>query len=74
MMLLIEVEFLDGTRARMVPTGLDLCLRHGQLRRFRRAEGWAVVGKSALRRVRNAAAYSGPERRAPPETTSTRLS
>ena len=60
---LIEVEFLDGTRGRLVPSALDLCLRHGQLRRFRRAEGWAVIGQCALRQRSRNPAYSGPERR-----------
>ena len=69
---MIEVEFRDGARGRMAPAALDLCLKHNQLRRFRRSGGWVFVGRDPIRRTPPDKAYSGPERRT--ASTSTRLS
>lgn len=59
----IQVELLDGTICRVVPKGLDLLLRRERVKRFRRASGWAVVGKDPIRLPDRHGSYSGPERR-----------
>jgi len=59
----IQVELLDGTVCRVVPKGLNLLLNQRMVKRFRRSDGWAVVGKDPLRCAREQGNYRGPERR-----------
>ena len=59
----IPVEFIDGSRGKMVPAALDLCLRQNRIRSFQRASGWVVVGIDPLREPESPARYLGPERR-----------
>jgi len=72
----IQVEFLDGSPGAMGPAALDLCLRQERIRRFRRADGWVIVGMDPMRGS-DKRHYSGPERRAESRSgarNSTRLS
>lgn len=59
----IQVELIDGTYCRVVPKGLNLLLNRELVKRFRRASGWAVVGKDPVRYGKNSSLYTGPERR-----------
>ena len=59
----IQVEMVDGTICRVVPKGLDLLLSRELVKRFRRASGWAVVGKDPIRYPAKKASYNGTERR-----------
>lgn len=59
----IQVELIDGTYCRVVPKGLDLLLSKDLVKRFRRADGWAVIGVDPIRAPRRQNTYSGPERR-----------
>lgn len=59
----IQVELIDGTYCRVVPKGLNLLLNRELVKRFRRASGWAVVGKDPVRYMKDNHSYAGPERR-----------
>lgn len=58
----IQVELIDGAICRVVPRGLGLLLSHGRVKRFRRRDGWVMVGRDPVR-VNSTADYRGPERR-----------
>lgn len=60
---LIEVEMKDGTRCRMAPRALDMFLVRDEVSRFRRSDGWAVVGVDPLRGAKRNIYYDGLERR-----------
>ncbi len=59
----IQVELIDGTICRVVPKGLDLLLGRELIKRFRRATGWAVIGRDSVRMPKKWQNYNGPERR-----------
>ena len=60
---LVLVELKEGTSCRMAKTALKIFLAHGGVTRFRRSDGWVVVGKDQLRDSQNGRAYDGVERR-----------
>jgi pyrimidine operon attenuation protein/uracil phosphoribosyltransferase len=60
---LIEVELSDGTLCRMAPKALDMFLVRDDVSRFRRSDGWVVVGVDPLRDLSKRSAYNGVERR-----------
>lgn len=60
---MIRVELHDGTYLRVAPKGLNLMLKYGQVKRFLREGGWAVVGLDHVRGMGPAGSYFGPERR-----------
>jgi len=60
---MIRVEMFDGAYIMVVPKGLDLLLRHGQVKKFLRSTGWAEVGKDPIRAHARNNSYGGPERR-----------
>ena len=60
---LVLVELKEGTSCRMAKTALEIFLAHGGVTRFKRSDGWVVVGKDQLRDARNDSAYDGIERR-----------
>ena len=60
---LIKVEMKDGTLCRMVPRALDMFLVRDGVSRFRRSDGWVVVGVDPLRNPKKRYAYDGVERR-----------
>ncbi len=60
---LIKVEMNDGTMCQMAPRALDMFLARGEIARFKRSDGWAVVGVDPLRKPKNNVDYGGPERR-----------
>jgi hypothetical protein len=62
-MYMIRAELIDGSFVRLAPSGLDLLLRHGRVKRFLRDSGWAVVGVDPLRESPRAFSYNGFERR-----------
>jgi len=60
---LILVELKEGTSCRMAKTALRVFLAHGEVTRFKRSDGWVVVGKDRLRDPKNDCTYDGVERR-----------
>lgn len=60
--MMIRVMYSDGRFDLIKPTLLDQLLEQNFLASFKRAEGWAVVGRDPLRGSGNAS-YRGPERR-----------
>ena len=60
---LIEVELSDGTLCRMAPKALDMFLVRDGVSRFRRTDGWVVVGVDPLRDPSKRCVYDGVERR-----------
>jgi hypothetical protein len=61
--MLIRVTYDDGTYDMVKPKLLDLLLETENLTSFKRSDGWAVVGRDALRRSRSQD-HKGEERRA----------
>jgi hypothetical protein len=47
----------------MLPKALSLMLRHDRVHKFRRSDGWALVGVTPLRGEGAGRQYFGPERR-----------
>lgn len=47
----------------MAKPALRVFLAHGGVSRFKRSDGWVVVGKDQLRDPNNVHAYHGVERR-----------
>lgn len=60
---LVLVELKEGTSCRMAKTALEIFLAHGGVTRFKRSDGWVVVGKDQLRDPKNEGTYAGVERR-----------
>jgi hypothetical protein len=60
---LIKVEMNDGTLCRMAPRALDMFLARDEVSRFKRSDGWAVVGVDHLRDPKKRHAFDGAERR-----------
>ena len=60
---LILVELKDGTSCRMAKTALKVFLAHDGVTRFKRSDGWVVVGRDQLRDPKNNRTYTGVERR-----------
>lgn len=60
---MIRVQMSDGTYIQVAPKGLDLLLRHSNVRRFQRDYGWAEVGRDPLRGSAPDRTYFGPDRR-----------
>ena len=60
---LIKVEMNDGTLCRMAPKALDMFLARDEVSRFKRSDGWAVVGVDPLRNPKKRHAFDGAERR-----------
>lgn len=61
---LIEVVLRDGSCCRLAPKALDLFLGKGRVSKFRRSDGWAIVGEDPIRSGKQGHVYEGPERRA----------
>ena len=60
---LIKVEMNDGVMCRMAPRALDMFLARDEVSRFKRSDGWAVVGVDPLREPKKNHAFDGTERR-----------
>ena len=60
---LIKVELKDGTICQMAPKALDLLLKHEEVSKFKRSDGWAVVGRDPLRATKSKTSYGDSERR-----------
>jgi len=60
---LIKVEMKDGTLCRMAPRAFDMFLARNEVSRFKRSDGWAVVGVDHLRDPKKRHAFGGVERR-----------
>ena len=60
---LIKVELKNGTICQMAPKALDLLLKHEEVSKFKRSDGWAVVGRDPLRKKNLDTSYGGTERR-----------
>ena len=60
---LVFVELKEGTSCRMAKTALKIFLAHGGVTRFKRSDGWVVVGRDQLRDSQNDRTYDGVERR-----------
>lgn len=59
----ILVELVDGNICRMTKQALNTALDNGRVARFKRSDGWAEVGRDAMRKMKTQAAYRGEERR-----------
>ena len=59
----IEVELKGGRICRVDPVVLDLLLSRDEIAKFKRSNGWAVVGRDSLRDNTKGLVYSIPERR-----------
>ena len=62
---LIAVELKDGTICRMAKKALNIFLSHDRVAKFKRADGWVVVGTDPLRAMNSSNHFSGFDRRAP---------
>ena len=60
---MIKVELRDGSLCRMAPKALDIFLTRDKVVRFKRSDGWAVVGRDLLRVMKKVNEYTGSERR-----------
>ena len=60
---LMKVEMNDGVLCRMAPRALDMFLARGEVSRFKRSDGWVVVGVDHLRDPKKSHAFDGAERR-----------
>ena len=60
---LIKVEMKDGVLCQMAPRALDMFLARDEVSRFKRSEGWVVVGVDPLRDPKKRNAFDGAERR-----------
>ena len=60
---LIEVKLNDGTACRMAPKALNLFLTQHKVVKFKRSDGWAVVGRDPLRDMNKKNIHYGFERR-----------
>ena len=60
---LIKVEMKGGTLCRMAPRAFDMFLARNEVSRFKRSDGWAVVGVDPLRTPKKSHAFDGAERR-----------
>lgn len=60
---LVKVELIDGKTCQVAHKALDLLLEHNEVSRFKRSNGWAVIGRDPLRNMNKGLVYSVPERR-----------
>ena len=60
---LILVEMQNGTRCRITKTALKIFLARGEIKRFKRSDGWFTFGADQLRDPKNDKKYTGIERR-----------
>lgn len=60
---LIVVELKDGSVCRMAKKALNVFLSHDRVVKFKRSDGWAVVGEDPLRSNRNTDNFTGIDRR-----------
>ena len=61
--MMIRVMYSDGRFDLVKDNMLDLLLEKNKVASFKRANGWAVVGRDPIR-GRGEISYQGPERRA----------
>ena len=62
--MMIRVMYNDGRFDMVKPQLLDTLLSNQRVTSFKRAGGWAVVGRDPVRASRRSGKYHGPERRA----------
>ena len=60
----VKAELKDGTICQMDTETLSLLLAKNEIAKFKRSDGWAVVGRDSLRNMSKGTVYSVPERRA----------
>ena len=60
---LIYAELIDGSLCHLAQEALDILLKQDRIARFKRAEGWVLVGEDPLRDMLKSQSYSGTERR-----------
>lgn len=63
---MVDVELKDGKVCRVGYEILDLLLKHDEISRFKRSQGWAVIGRDSLRNMDKGMLHSFPERRSSP--------
>ncbi|PLX89485.1 MAG: hypothetical protein C0618_01135 [Desulfuromonas sp.] len=67
--MIIQVKYSDGTIDRVQSIVLDTLINTGSISRFKRSDGWAVIGRDPIRKSRqNSEVHS--DRRVPPSTHS----
>ena len=63
---MVEVELKDGKVCRIGYEILDLLLKHDEISKFKRSQGWAIIGRDSLRNTDKGVHLSLPERRSTP--------
>ena len=61
--MMIRVMYDDGRFDMVKPQVLESLLQSNTVTSFKRAEGWVVVGRDAIRNSHPAQEYNGPDRR-----------
>lgn len=59
----IEVRLINGRVCHLRPSALNTLLSMNRIVEFKRSDGWAIVGRTPLRKENNPLPYSGSERR-----------
>lgn len=67
--MMIRVMYTDGGFDIVKPALLNNLLAENALISFKRSDGWAVVGRDAMRTATHSG-YQGPERRQAPQSLS----
>ncbi len=60
---MIRIQKTDDSFDMVKPQLLDEYIQTGTVHAFRRASGWAVIGRDPIRKQGRAGTYTGPERR-----------
>ena len=60
---LVLAELTDGSASRIAKKAFNVLLSNGKVVKFKRSDGWVLVGRDRLRDMHNDARYVGVERR-----------
>jgi len=59
----VLAELTDGSASRIAKKTFNVLLSNGKVVKFKRSDGWVVVGRDCLRGMSNYPRYNGAERR-----------
>jgi hypothetical protein len=59
----VLAELTDGSSNRIAKKAFNVLLSNGKVIKFKRSDGWVLVGRDRLREMNNNARYDGVERR-----------
>lgn len=60
---LVLVKLKDGSTCRMAKKALNIFLSHDRVAKFKRDDGWVVVGKDPMRNMHDDQHFKGTDRR-----------